>query len=110
MQRNQLRNACVRGGAFLGLFLAGLLCLHAADGARYDGPEWNLLDLKQVCTAAADVTLKKYPDCDEASVDKKMVRVYRADGTGEAQDEAFVKILTEKGKRGNRALAFSFLL
>ena len=53
--------------------------------------------------AAADITLAKYPDCDEATVEKKMVRVYRADGTGECQDESFVKVLTEKGKRNNRS-------
>src|SRR5262249_350613 len=35
--------------------------------------------------------------------DKKMVRVYRPDGTGECQDEAYVKVLTEKGKRANRS-------
>jgi len=38
------------------------------------------------------------------------VRVYRADGTGECQDETFTKILTEKGKRNNRTLALSFML
>jgi hypothetical protein len=32
------------------------------------------------------------------------------DGTGECQDEAFVKVLTEKGKRGNRTLSLSFML
>jgi transglutaminase-like putative cysteine protease len=89
------------------LVLAGL---RAAEAPRYDGPQWSLLDTKQVLAAAADITLAKYPDSDEATVDKKMVRVYRPDGTGEAQDEAFVKVLTEKGKRGNRTLSLSYVL
>ena len=32
------------------------------------------------------------------------------DGTGECQDETFVKVLTEKGKRNNRTLSLSFML
>jgi len=39
-----------------------------------------------------------------------MVRVYRPDGTGECQDETFVKVLTEKGKRGNRSLSLWYML
>ena len=72
---------------------------------RYTGDFWALVDSQQVMAAARDITLAKYPDCDEATVEKKMVRVYRADGTGESQDEAFVKVLTEKGKRNNRTLS-----
>jgi len=77
----------------------------ADDSARYSGNNWNFLDSKKAIEAAAQITLDRYPDCDEATVDKKMVRVYRADGTGESQDESFVKVLTEKGKRNNRTLA-----
>jgi transglutaminase-like putative cysteine protease len=76
----------------------------------YQGDSWNLVDAKKVMAAAADITLAKYPDCDDATVEKKLVRVYNSDGTGECQDEAFVKILTEKGKRNNRTLALSFTL
>jgi transglutaminase-like putative cysteine protease len=82
----------------------------ADDSARYSGNTWNLLDSKKAIEAAGQITTANYPDCDEATVDKKMVRVYRADGTGESQDETFVKVLTEKGKRGNRTLALSFML
>src|SRR5208283_2589472 len=35
---------------------------------------------------------------------------YRADGTGECQDETFVKVLTEKGRRDNRTLTMNFML
>ena len=88
------------------LFLA--LPGRAAD--PYSGNLWDRVDLKQVLAAAADITVAKYPDCDEATVESKMVRVYRADGTGEAQDETFIKLLTEKGKRNNRTLSQSFML
>jgi len=52
----------------------------------------------------------KYADCDEATVEQKSVRVYQADGTGECQDETFVKVLTEKGRRDNRTLTINFML
>jgi transglutaminase-like putative cysteine protease len=100
---------------FLALLIFPTLATFAAPAPAtgtngYSGPRWSLLDAKQVLAAASDITLAKYPDSDDATVDKKMVRVYRADGTGEAQDEAFVKVLTEKGKRGNRSMALSFML
>ncbi len=82
----------------------------AAETGGYDGAKWSFLDAKQVLAAAGDITTAKYPDSDEATVDKKMVRVYRADGTGEAQDETFTKVLTEKGKRGNRDLGLFYML
>jgi len=65
---------------------------------RYAGELFAPADTKAVLAAAADITLAKYPDSDEATVERKMVRVYRPDGTGEAQDDAFTKVLTEKGQ------------
>jgi transglutaminase-like putative cysteine protease len=76
----------------------------------YTGDTWAFVDAKMALAAASQITPAKYPDCDQATVEKKLVRVYRADGTGECQDEAFVKVLTEKGKRGNRTLSLSFML
>ncbi len=69
-----------------------------------------MIDSKKALDAAADVSLAKYPDSDEATVEEKMVQVYRADGTGENQDEAYVKVLTEKGKQNRRTLELGFLL
>jgi len=89
--------------------LAALPAL-AASTNNYDGPKWDFLDAKEVLTDSAQITTEKYPDCDEATVEKKMVRVYRADGTGECQDETFTKVLTEKGKRGNRSLSLYYML
>ena len=94
------------------LFLA-ILSLAAplhADVDRYTGSNWTLVDPKKVLDAAADITLEKYPNCDQAVVDEKIVTVYRADGTGESQDESFLKVLTEKGKRDRRTLSLGFFL
>ena len=80
------------------------------DTDRYAGANFAFIDAKKTLAAASDVTLAKYPDCDEATVEEKIVQVYRADGTGENQDEAFVKVLTEKGKRDRRTLSLDFML
>jgi hypothetical protein len=96
------------------LFLCSLFLASSGRAAEttnhYTGDTWKLLDVKTVMAAASGITKEKYPDCDQATVEKNLVRVYRADGTGECQDETFVKVLTEKGKRGNRTVAFSFML
>ncbi len=77
---------------------------------RYASPIWALLDEKQVMAAAAGITQTLYPNCDEATVEEKITEDYRADGTGENQDEAFVKVLTEKGKRDRRTLSIGYML
>ncbi|MDD5673224.1 MAG: DUF3857 domain-containing protein, partial [Chitinivibrionales bacterium] len=83
----------------------------AAETAnRYSGNTWSFIDAGKVLTAAAEITPAKFPDCDEATVEKKMMRVYRSDGTAEMQDESFVKVLTEKGKRNNRTITLNFML
>ncbi len=85
----------------------------AANGQTtngYLGARFSFVPLHEVLAAAADITQAKYPDCDDATVERKMVRIYHADGTAECQDEGFTKILTEKGKRNNRTLAMSFML
>src|SRR3974390_39135 len=82
--------------------LAGIAWqIHAENTNLYSGNDWALLDQKKVLASAADITLKKYPDCDDATVDQRSVRVYHPDGTAEAQDETYTKVLTEKGKRAN---------
>lgn len=81
-----------------------------AETNRYAGDIWAFEDSKKVLAEAAEITVAKYPDSDDATVEQKMVRVYRADGTGECQDETFTKVLTEKGKRGNRSLTLGYML
>src|SRR5258708_6886356 len=82
----------------------------ADDSALYSGNRWSFIESRKAIAAAAGVTVDIYPDCDEATVDRKMVRVYRPDGTGESQDESYTKVLTEKGKRNNRTVALGFML
>ena len=82
----------------------------AATPDQYAGSKWAFLDQTKAMTAAEGITLAMYPDCDEATVEEKMVETYQADGTGGEQDEAFVKVLTEKGKRDRRTLSLGFLL
>jgi len=89
---------------------AGMAWTVSAQTNRYAAPIWSLVDAKQTLAAASDITLAKYPDCDDATVEKKMMRVYRADGTAECQDETYTKVLTEKGRRNNRTLSLSFTL
>src|SRR6267154_564526 len=76
----------------------------AEGAAKYEGSYWAFLNTKKILEAGEGITLDKYPDSDDATVDKKMLRVYRADGTAETQDETVTKVLSEKGKRNNRTL------
>jgi transglutaminase-like putative cysteine protease len=81
-----------------------------AQTNNYSGTIWSLADAGKTLAAAKDITSAKYPDCDDATVEKRMMRVYRADGTGECQDETYTKVLTEKGRRNNRTLSLEFML
>jgi transglutaminase-like putative cysteine protease len=96
---------------FLWLAMLSLGSLPARGGTNdYTGSRWALVDPTQILAAANAITTAAYPDCDTATVEQRSVRVYRADGTGEAQDESFVKVLTEKGRRANRTLSLSYML
>jgi uncharacterized protein DUF3857/transglutaminase superfamily protein len=82
----------------------------AQTKARYSDEKYAFLDSAKAMAAANEITTQKYPDSDDITVEKNMVREYRADGTGESQDETFTKVLTEKGKRGNRTLSLYYML
>src|SRR5690348_15589389 len=103
-------------GLFSTRFLLSLALFCAAVGARaeapgrYEGSYWATLEAKQILQQAQEITPAKYPDSDDATVDKRMLRIYRADGTAETQDETVTKVLSEKGKRNNRTLSLSFML
>jgi len=86
-------------------------CLPAlGESWQYTGPQWAPLDSAKIMASGSDITLAKYPDCDDAIVDENTVEQYKPDGTAGNQDEAFVKVLTEKGKRNRRTLTLGFLL
>ena len=87
-----------------------LLAARGDDTNLYTGSNWALMDAGKILAAASNITPAQLPNCDSATVDGKSVRLYRLDGTGESQDETFVKVLTEKGRRDNRALSFGFQL
>ena len=77
-----------------------------ADGGR----QWALLETGKVLRAAADMTPTRFPNCDEVTVDKKIIEIYHADGTAVRQDETFTKVLTEKGRHDNSVISYGFLL
>ena len=106
-------NASFRMWISLGAMMFVLSCvrLAGADGAAaYQGARWAGLDVPKVQAAAATITTASQPGCDEVIVEQRFVRAYRADGTGETQDETFVKALTEHGKDENRLLRLQFEL
>jgi hypothetical protein len=100
----------VRVFAIACLAVAATVWTAGAQTHNYSDPIWALTDARKALAAAADITTAKYPDCDDATVEKKMMRVYRADGTGESQDETYTKVLTEKGRRNNRTISMGFML
>ena len=96
--------------ALLAAALAFAPLAGAEDAGRYSGSDWGTLDLRQAEAAAADINLARLPNCDEALVDQKSMRVVHEDGTAEVQDETFTKVLTEKGKRDNNTLTLGFMI
>lgn len=105
-----MSNYFSRAVVFLLLAIFPLVIATAHAAGDYTGSRWALVDATKVLADANAITTNAYPDCDIATVDQHSVRVFRADGTGEAQDETFVKVLTEKGRRANRTMALSFML
>ncbi|HEX9046489.1 MAG TPA: DUF3857 domain-containing protein, partial [Verrucomicrobiae bacterium] len=106
---NKLLSRFIGGLQFLALL--SLAALPALAGTNdYTGARWALVDSAKVLAAAGAITRDAYPDSDTATVEQRSVRVYHADGTAEAQDESFTKVLTEKGRRGNRTLTLGFML
>src|ERR1035441_7871336 len=99
---NKQFSAAMYGLLFLAMFQLAAMPVRGGTN-DYTGSRWTLVDTGQVLTAARAITPVAYPDCDMATVEQKSVRVFRADGTGEAQDELFEKVLTEKGRRANRS-------
>ena len=100
----------IRLGAVFAAALSAL-AVHAQDATNgYTGSTFAFEDPKSILAAAAEITTAKYPDCDDATVEQRSVRVLHPDGTGECQDEGFTKVLTEKGKRNNRMVSLGFML
>ena len=101
--------SAIFGSLLIAVFLSSLT--PALGGTNdYTGSRWAPVDSAKVMADANAITTTAYPNCDFAIVDQHSVRVFRADGTGESQDESFVKVLTEKGRRANRTMGLGFML
>ncbi len=70
----------------------------------------TLLDRQQVVKAAAEITSQAYPNADLVQVDDFTVSEYAPDGTGVTWSDNYTKVLTEKGRREEQGLSFSFVL
>ncbi len=70
----------------------------------------TLLDRQQVVKAAAEITSQAYPNADLVQVDDFTVSEYQSDGTGVTWSDNYTKVLTEKGRREEQELSFSFML
>jgi transglutaminase-like putative cysteine protease len=68
----------------------------------------EFLNIGTLIEKAAAVTTEQYPDSDEVLIDNFIQVRYQPDGTSETWDDTALKILTEKGKRGNRTLTLRF--
>ncbi|MEJ2730619.1 MAG: DUF3857 domain-containing protein [Deltaproteobacteria bacterium] len=91
------------------LFTAVVLFTSQVSAAEA-GRQWAFMDTGKVLRAAADVTPVRFPNCDDVTVDEKIIEIYHADGTAICQDETFTKVLTEKGRQDNSVIGFGFLL
>ena len=68
----------------------------------------GMLDPAAAIAAAQAIRAEEYPNSDDVLVDSLQRVFYRPDGTSVTWDEFYYKILTEKGRREGRSLAFSF--
>ena len=103
-------NKLLHVAMILALFGAG--CASTAPPTPIAEADFSagIADRAEAIAAAAGVTQAAYADADEVLVDRaKRVR-YHADGTYVQWDERYVKILTEKGRRGNLTLSTYFTI
>ena len=58
--------------------------------------------------AGEEVTTERFPDADAVALDEKMRTSYNPDGTYYTEDENWVKLLTEKGRREESTLTLRY--
>ena len=97
----------MRGARVFGLVL-GLVLTAAACGEEDFSK--GMLDRARVIASLADVDRDRYPDADEVLVASRQRVRYQADGTYVQWDEAYVKLLTEKGRREHSTLSSVFTI
>jgi transglutaminase-like putative cysteine protease len=69
-----------------------------------------LIERGEALDLAAQITVEKYPDADEALVYGYTQSRYNPDGSGVDVSEWYTKVLTEKGKRSNQTISRSYTL
>lgn len=68
------------------------------------------IEREKALKAAKEVTPAKYPNSDEVLVAKHVKLHYKPDGTYTQWHEEYVKVITEKGRRGYRTLSSYFTI
>src|SRR5882724_1787767 len=61
----QLSRARIAPASLVIAFFLAASAAVAGESGGYEGREWAFLDAKSVMSAAAEITLANYPDCDE---------------------------------------------
>ena len=89
----------------LTLVVCSIAC-HTSSSWAADTME--LLNRDALISTASSITTDTYPNADAVVVDDYSRTVYNADGTYEAINDSCAKVLTEKGKRGNRTISQSY--
>ena len=92
------------------LLTAAVLLFSAALRAEEASFSDGLIERELAVEAALAVTSDVYPNADTVVVDEQIRVEYEPDGTSVTWDDEYVKVLTEKGKRAQRALSFNYTL
>lgn len=88
-----------------------LLALAFVAGAAEPPPDMPAefrADPATVIAAARDVTTRRFPDADSVLVDDRIHTRYEADGADVTWDDEWVKVLTEKGRRGYGGISLDY--
>ena len=91
--------------------VAHLLALAFAAGAAEPPPDMPAefrADPATVIAAARDVSTRRFPDADSVLVDDRIHTRYEADGADVTWDDEWVKVLTEKGRRGYGGISLDY--
>jgi hypothetical protein len=95
--------------ALLLALLAQILLINITTGSELDYSS-GILDNKVILSKSSTVNSKKYPNSNEVLVYDYNVSKYNPDGTAKTLNDSSLKILTEKGRKENRTLAFHFTI
>lgn len=87
----------------------GLVCLVLSlvyiSGVIASEGEGYFAERERALNAASEITTEKYPNADEVLIDEAVEVRYNKGGTYTQWAEAYVKILTEKGRRDNLTIS-----